>query len=326
VTDVRTHLLRRLGAGGTHAGTTIAGELGVTRAAVAKQVARLRESGWIIDTTADGYRLDPGHRPLDADALRRGLAPVGDRLEACEIEILEQVDSTSDHLARGAAPEAGRMRICIAESQLAGRGRRGRAWHARPGASITFSVAAVLPLPPPTLAGLSLAAGIACAEVLAAFGLDDVGVKWPNDLQVNGAKIGGLLVEISGESGGPSRVILGVGVNHHLGDAVPDTGMPVTDIVRCHAAAAASRTDITAELVVACVRLLERFPVEGLAGWAQRWPRFDALAGREVELDAPGGAVRGTASGIAPDGALRIRGPGGEQCFHSGEVSVRPVP
>lgn len=324
MTDVRTHLLHRLGAGGSHAGAAIAGELGVSRAAVAKQVARLREAGWVIDTTADGYRLDPGHRPLDGQSLRQGLVPIADRIERCEI--LEQVDSTSDHLARSAPPEAGLVQVCIAESQLAGRGRRGRAWHARPGASITFSVTAVLPLPPPSLAGLSLAAGIACAEVLAARGIDDVRVKWPNDLQVDGAKLGGLLVEISGESGGPSRVILGVGVNHHLGDATPDTGMPVTDIVRCRPDAAVERTGITADLVAACIRLLDRFPEEGLAGWAGRWPRFDALAGREVELDAPGGPVRGTASGIAPDGALRIRGPRGEQCFHSGEVSVRPLP
>jgi BirA family biotin operon repressor/biotin-[acetyl-CoA-carboxylase] ligase len=324
VTDVRAHVLRRLGAGGTHAGAAIAAELGVSRAAVAKQVARLREFGWAIDTTVDGYCLDPGHRPLDEPSLRQGLALLGDRIECCEI--LQQVDSTSDHLARSVAPEAGRVQVCIAESQQAGRGRRGRAWHARPGASITFSVAAVLPLPPPALAGLSLAAGITCAEVLAAHGIDAVRVKWPNDLQVDGAKLGGLLVEISGESGGPSRVILGVGVNHHLGDAIPDTGMPVTDIVRSRPDAASERTGVTVDLVAACIRLLDRFPGEGLAGWAGRWARFDALAGREVELDTPGGPVRGTASGIAPDGALRIRGPRGEQCFHSGEVSVRPVP
>lgn len=323
MTDVRAHLLQCLGAGGTHAGTAMAAELGVSRAAVAKQVATLRDAGWAIDTTPDGYRLDPAHRPLDAGILERRIASVADRLD--RFELLERVDSTSDHLARSAPGRPGRARVCVAESQQAGRGRRGRAWHAGPGGSITFSIDATLPLAPPSLAGFSLAAGITCAEILAAHGLDKVRVKWPNDLQVDGDKLGGLLVEISGESGGPSRVILGVGVNHRLAGDLPDVDTAVTDLVRCRPDAAGLRNEITGDLVAGCVGLLQRFPEQGLAAWSERWPGFDALAGREVEVDAPGGRVRGTALGIAADGALRVRGPEGEQCFHSGEVSVRPA-
>jgi len=323
VTGVRDQLLQRLAGGGAHTGTAVAADLGVSRAAVAKQVARLRADGWCIDTAPDGYRLDPGHRPLDAEVLRRRLAPLDDRLE--RFELLGQVDSTSDRLARLDPPAAGRLQVCMAESQRAGRGRRGRAWHARPGASITFSIATLLPLASASLAGLGIAAGITCAEALAQQGLSRVRVKWPNDLQVDGAKLGGLLVEISGESGGPSRVILGVGVNHHLGAEIPDTDTAVTDLVRCRAGAATRRSEIAAELVAGCAGLLERFPADGLAAWAGRWDRYDALAGREVEVATPGGAVRGTAVGIAADGGLRVRAPGGEQCFHSGEVSVRPT-
>lgn len=302
----------------------MATELGVSRAAVAKQVARLREAGWPITTTAAGYRLEPGHRPLDAAALETGLAPVAERI--ARFDLLDRVDSTSDYLARLEPAPVGLVQLCVAEAQHAGRGRRGRSWHARPGGSITFSLAATLALAPSSLAGLSLAAGVACAERLRRRGVAGVAVKWPNDLQVDGAKLGGLLVEISGEAGGPSRVILGVGVNHHLGPDFPDTGNEVTDLVRCRPELADQRTRVLAELVLDGIGLLERFPAEGLAPWIKRWQGFDALAGREVEVDAPGGPAHGTVIGIDADGALRVQGPEGERRFHSGEVSVRATP
>lgn len=322
VTGVRRHLLDRLADGGAHPGAAMAAELGVSRAAVAKQVARLRETGWAIETTADGYRLDPVYRPLDADIIRGRLNRVAGMLDG--FELLELVDSTSNRLAHVPAATGGRVSVCVTEVQSAGRGRRGRAWHSRPGASITFSVGATLPLATAALGGLSLAAGIAIAEVLADHGVPGVQVKWPNDLQVGDAKLGGLLVEISGESGGPSRVVLGVGINHCLRAGVPDTARAASDIVRCAPHLGGCRSRITGDLVAACVELLTTYPDQGLAAWTRRWERFDALHGREVEIDAPGGSVAGVALGISEDGALRVRVPGGEQCFHSGDVSVRP--
>lgn len=323
MSNVRRYLLSRLSDGRIHSGADIAVDLDVSRAAVAKQVAHLRESGWEIETTPTGYWLASGHRPLQRDVLEACIASVGDRV--ARFDLLEQVDSTSTHLARLEPPAEGGVQICIAEDQQSGRGRRGRGWHARPGASIAFSVGAVLPLAPSSLAGFSLAAGVTCAEALAAQGLEPVRVKWPNDLQVNRAKLGGILVEISGESGGPSHVILGVGVNHHLGSAVPDTGGEVTDIVRCAPELMAERSHIAGELMVACVRLLECFARNGLRPWLDSWRRFDGLTGLEVEVDAPGGPVHGIAIGVAEDGALRLRVADGERRFHSGEVSVRPT-
>lgn len=322
MTGVRRHLLDRLARGGAHTGAAMAVDLGVSRAAVAKQVARLRATGWAIETTADGYCLDPVYRPLDARVIQGRLDRVAGIVG--EFELLEQVDSTSDRLVHSAAEVGGRVSVCVTEVQSAGRGRRGRTWHSRPGASITFSIAATLPLSTASLGGVSLAAGIAVAEVLAEHGIPGVQVKWPNDLQVGDAKLGGLLVEISGEAGGPSRVVLGVGINHCLPAGVPDSGRAASGIVQCAPRLADRRSEIAGDLIAACAELLYAYPRNGLAAWTERWKRFDALVGREVEIDAPGGPVAGVALGIRADGALRVRVSGGEQCFHSGDVSVRP--
>lgn len=320
VSTVRRYVLERLADGGVHSGASIAATLGVSRAAVSKQVARLRATGWDIDTERDGYRLPAGRLPLVREELERALADVADNLE--RLDLLEVVDSTSSHLARLPAAGTGRVQVCVAEHQQAGRGRRGRHWHARPGGSIAFSVAAVLPLAPPSLAGLSIAAGTACAEALAGAGLEEVRLKWPNDLMSHGAKLGGILVEIGGEVAGPSRVILGVGINHDLGERLVD-GRAVTDIVHSAPDRVGERGSITGALVYSMVKLLEDFPETGLAPWLPRWSALDDLAGRPVEVEAPEGRVAGTAIGVAADGALRLQTAVGERHFHSGEVSVR---
>lgn len=323
MSEVRRALLQRLADGAVHRGTAVAAELGVSRAAVAKQVARLRELGWDIVTTAEGYRLPAGQQPLDRAVLERSLAGLRGRI--ARFELLDTVDSTSSHLARLAPPDDGRVQVCIAEHQHAGRGRHGRPWHARPGGSIALSVAATLPLAPPALAGLSLATGVVCAETLAALGIADVRLKWPNDLLVGPAKLGGILVEISGEAGGPSRVILGIGVNHNLGDLRPGPAGSVTDLTRSAPQPVPGRSETTGALAAAAVELLEDFRHRGLAPYLARWARLDDLAGREVEVHSPGKPVRGIALGVAHDGALRVRTPGGERTFLSGEVSVRPA-
>lgn len=321
MSTVRRHVLERLGDGKAHPGASIAAELGVSRAAVAKQVARLRAAGWNIVTAGEGYRLSPGRLPLVRAELERALAEVAGTVE--RLELLEVVDSTSSHLARLPAAGTGRVQVCVAEHQQAGRGRRGRHWHARPGGSIAFSVAASLPLAPSALAGLSIAAGAVCAEVLAKAGLEDVRLKWPNDLMHHGAKLGGILVEIGGEVAGASRVIVGVGVNHDLGEACLEDGRTVTDIARGAPQRLGERGRITGALVYSMVKLLEDFPDSGLAPWLPRWSVLDELAGRTVEVEAPEGPVQGTAIGVAPDGALRLQTAAGERVFHSGEVSVR---
>lgn len=262
------------------------------------------------------------HAPaLDRATLETALARVRGRV--WRLELLDEVDSTSSFLADCAVPADGRAALCIAEHQTAGRGRRGRAWHDPAGGAIAFSLARAFAQAPVALAGLGLVAGVAAAETLRAHGVAGVGLKWPNDLQVGGAKLGGVLVELAGDAAGPSRAVVGVGVNHDLGDSAGALDQPATDVV--HAALPPpARALLAGALMAALVEALDRFATAGLGPFRARWRALDLLAGRAVRVQLPGGGVlAGTARGIAADGGLVVATEAGERTLHAGEVSVR---
>src|SRR5689334_3411849 len=120
-------------------------------------------------------------------------------LPGVEVRVVERCVSTNDLLLKETQPV-----LLAAEEQTAGRGRRGRRWHSAPGAGLTFSLSTRLE----RLAGLPLAAGIAVARALRALGAGTVELKWPNDLVVGGAKLGGILVQAR-----RGLAVIGVGIN-----------------------------------------------------------------------------------------------------------------
>ncbi len=109
-------------------------------------------------------------------------------LAGTEVRKVERCGSTNTVLLDEGKPGV----LLIADEQTAGRGRRGRRWYSAPGADIAFSLSAEVAKPPP---GLSLVAGVAAARALRALGVAQAALKWPNDLLVGGAKLGGILVE-----------------------------------------------------------------------------------------------------------------------------------
>jgi len=149
------------------------------------------------------------------------------------------------------------------------------------------------------MGGLSLAAGVAVGEALHALGFAAAGLKWPNDVLVDGRKLGGLLVEGGGEFAGPARAVIGLGLN-----------------VRMPAGIAA---DMLSQLLPA----LDLFEQQGLGPFLPRYAAMDVLAGRPVRVEEAGTVYAGVARGLAEDGALRLSIGGGERHFHAGEVSVR---
>src|SRR5882672_1867897 len=126
-----------------------------------------------------------------------------------DVRVLAQCDSTNTVLIQ----ENPKSPVLLAaEEQTAGRGRRGRRWHGTPGCDIAFSVARRSVRPARELASLSLVAGVAAAKALRAFGVTQAALKWPNDLVVDGAKLGGILVETR-RQGSASLAVIGIGIN-----------------------------------------------------------------------------------------------------------------
>jgi len=259
-------------------------------------------------------------RPLDRAILEAALRDRSSRVAS--LEVLREVDSTSSYLARCELPTDGRVRICIAEHQTAGRGRRGRTWQSAAGAGITLSIARAFPGPVSGLVPLGIVVGVLAARALRAHGVERVGLKWPNDLLVESRKLGGVLVEVDGRE--PPRAIIGLGLNYDSAALESRIDQASTDVCRS-AACRPERSALAGALLAELVSGLDRFVATGLPPFRAAWNGLDVLAGRTVCVDTAAGAVHGTARGIAEDGGLRVDTHTGSRVFHSGEVSVRTV-
>jgi BirA family transcriptional regulator, biotin operon repressor / biotin---[acetyl-CoA-carboxylase] ligase len=259
----------------------------------------------------------PGHWPLDA--LTRAGAAVFPGFRA---EAVPSVDSTNTELMRRA--RAGRLSptLLVAEVQTAGRGRLGRPWVSGArvdGASrtglqaLTFSLG--LCLAPRDWSGLSLAVGVSVARALH----PALQLKWPNDLWLDGRKLGGILIETA-QLGEERCAVIGVGINLQPPDAaglsVPPACLQEL-LPGCDAATALQR--IVPDLLAA----LRTFEAFGLAPFQHEFHARDLLRGRWVVLSD---GSSGTAQGIDAGGGLLVHTPAGMTTVTSSEVSVRPAP
>jgi BirA family biotin operon repressor/biotin-[acetyl-CoA-carboxylase] ligase len=247
-------------------------------------------------------------------------------LPGLTVEILPEIDSSNSELMRRCRSGQAEPVLLVAQRQSAGRGRLGRSWHSPPGSSLTFSFG--LPLAPADWAGLSLAVGVSVAETLAELGARTVGLKWPNDLWLGQAKLGGILIETAA-LGERRYAVVGVGIN--IKEPAPGWLPPVAGEAAAAAPAVApawlqSVVPVSAEqllgaLAPALVRDVLQFERQGWSAFAQRFARLDLLQGRTVGLSD---GRQGLASGVSASGALRLQTPAGLVEVSSGEVSVRP--
>lgn len=226
-----------------------------------------------------------------------------------------EVASTQDW-ALGSPPPARGAAVFVADSQRAGRGRRGRAWQTDPDGSLAVTVLRRFALPPRRLAPLGPAVGVAVARALHALGASEVRLKWPNDLVVDDAKLAGLLIEARGEA-----VAIGIGVNLALAEG-PGIEQAWTDLRRSGVVDVA-RSRVLGAILRALLPALAEFEREGFAAFVDDWARFDALAGRPVRVLAGERVDEGVALGIDVGGGLRVRHADGDRVHHAGEVSVR---
>jgi BirA family biotin operon repressor/biotin-[acetyl-CoA-carboxylase] ligase len=314
-----------LASGDWQSGETLAQAAGVTRAALAKRIAHLEDWGLEIEARAGlGYRLAQPLQRLDADAIRVAMSPAANALlRGLAVEL--RLDSTNERLATADAAQD--PQALFAEAQTAGRGRRGREWRSPFGVNLYLSLAWSFPGWPAQLGTLPLAIGVAVARALEAIGVPGVMLKWPNDLRVGNAKLGGILIEQRGEFGGACRVVIGLGLNVAMRES--QAGLPGVEWTSVGAVREAaglpplSRTALAAAVLGALVEAVAQFERGGFAPFAADWLRLDLARGREVRIEGPYGTRAGIALGIDADGALRVEFDGQVESVHAGEVSLR---
>jgi BirA family biotin operon repressor/biotin-[acetyl-CoA-carboxylase] ligase len=279
-------------------GETLAGRLGVSRAAVSKEAKRLLAEGFPVEVGRQGYRIRPG------TPLPHLFQPEG-RLGK-PYRYLGRVGSTQDILRAWAEAGAPEGALVLAEVQERGRGRRGRPWESRPGESLTFSLLLRPALPLSALSLLPLLAGLALFE---AVGLG--GLKWPNDLLApDGRKLAGVLLEAKAEGEEVAYALLGVGVNVAW---APEGAAFLQEF------GPYSRR----EVLLAFLRRLEALlPLLGdPEALLARYRQASYTLGRRVRVETPKGVVEGVAQEILPDGSLLV---GGVR-VGAGEVALLPL-
>lgn len=316
-------LLGELAGGDAVSGSELADRLGVSRAAIWKQVQRLRELGLAVEARAGhGYRLAAAVELLDAAKIAAAL-DAEERARLDDLVVHWQIDSTSSELLRRAATDPRDGLACLAEVQSAGRGRRGRTWRMPLGGGLALSLLKRFEDGMAALGGLSLVAGVAAVQALADCGFDGIGLKWPNDLLAHGRKLGGILVELGGDATGPCHAVIGIGLNLRLDAQAAAIDQPWIDLATLARGGTLSRNDIAARLLARLGAALERFQAEGFAAFAEAYARLDLLRGRPVRVLRAHGHEDGVACGIDERGALRVAFADGERSVDGGEVSVR---
>ena len=237
------------------------------------------------------------------------------------IEVVSQTVSTNTDL-RQRLEQLDRPVLRVAEQQSAGRGRAGRVWRAAPGDSLCFSLAWPFARGLGRLTGLPLAVGVAIAAALRTHDYP-VMLKWPNDLLLGGAKLGGVLVETSSSrrvAQTPLWAVIGIGLNIHP-NRERDDGVPH------QVAALGQRVDreaLLAMLADALVEMLVIFDNQGLAPFIERWQQWDAYAGQAVTVtDQDTLLYEGVARGIDAAGCLQLHTTNGVIAVAAGDVSLR---
>ena len=286
-------------------GAALSDKLGLSRTAVWKYVEQLRKMGYRIDAqSAKGYRL----------------LEVPDRLTTLEVGPLlatRELGNTLHHYESLASTNAKAFELAqeggthgeviVTEHQTAGKGRRGRSWVSPAGKSLAMSVILRPEIAPSRAPELTLLAAVALTETLRDSGVE-ASIKWPNDVQIGGKKVAGILTELSADVERVHFVVLGIGVNLNTeqSDFPPELAEIATS-VSLNRTSPVHRALFTAALLGKLEQWLDTWTEEGFEPVRKAWKAMASTLGQDVLVRADNRELRGIAEDIDPTGALLLR-------------------
>lgn len=315
-------ILRRLSDGRFHSGETLAQDFGLSRGSIFNVIAQAESMGLTIHAVRGrGYRMPEPVEWLDENSLREFLGAAADTYT---LHLHDSVASTNTELMTAALKGASDGSLLCAEHQHAGKGRRGRAWHSVPGGSLTFSVLWRFETGLQSLAGLSLAVGLAIARAVNRHSRHPARLKWPNDVLVDFRKLAGILVEVQGDMHGPAFAVIGIGLNVRLNEAQRDAvDQAVVDLAEM--GVTVGRNRLLADCLLELDTVSRVFRQHGFAALREEWLALDAFAGKGVALSLPDARrIQGVAAGVDDSGAFLLRDSQSRLSPYSGgEISLR---
>lgn len=273
---------------------------------IEEDIKQLRELGLEIVVDDQNYCLVPSLPLLNPQQISTALFPYN-------IYYQPIISSTNEWILQN-IPSLKKGDLCVAEYQTAGRGRRGRQWLSPFAGQIIFSFYWTFD-PQKSIEGLSLVIGLAIAEVL------NVQVKWPNDILLDGRKLGGILVEIANHKNGMLNLVIGVGINVSLSKQT-EISQPYAEI--CEIDPDVDRQTLLPKLIQHLYARLNIFEKNGIdAEFQQAWQSYNAFSNSEVNVLTEQGVISGIEQGIDERGYLKILRGNKIQMFNGGEVSLR---
>jgi len=259
----------------------------------------------------------------------------------CILERVATTKSTNDDLlARWRADELIDPVARIAHDQTSGKGRAGRVWLSNPGDTLCFSLAYPFNKRPHELSGLSLVIGLAViAGIAGALGINEttlhqqgLRLKWPNDLLLNNAKLGGILIEGGQTSpSSPTWMVIGLGLNLRNAELITQNSENQTafsaaalDQLIPHHALIPDTEFIWLKLIESFERHLTQFEQHGFSYFKSSWLDWDAFNGQSVCISGAGQEpIIGVSSGVDHSGALILHQHDKSIVIHAGDVSLR---
>lgn len=323
ISDKQKKILSLLADGEFHSGTELADTLGISRSAIWKQLNGLAELGLQHSAVSGkGYRLDTPLELLDASKINEVVTDQAGALIS-SFEIHDQIDSTNRYLVERSQNNGLSGSVCFAEYQTAGKGRRGRQWVSPYGSNIYLSILWRFQQGPAAISGLSLAIGVAVIRALKQHQISDIGLKWPNDIYSQGKKLGGILVEVSGETDGPCSAVIGLGLNLFLPETQAEgITQAWTDLSKITGQSQLSRNQLAGILLNHLLPVIAEYESVGIQAYLDEWRSYDCLSGKSATLFIGQQQFEGIVQGIDDNGMLLIKRPDGNvQTFASGEVS-----
>jgi len=314
------------GSDGYVSGQGISNELGLSRVAIWKHVRTLRAQGCRIDACRHrGYRLIGVPDMPTEEAVG---AQLRTRIMGRPLLFFREADSTNHQLAMRAADAPEGMAL-VADFQTAGRGRMGRAWFSPAGANVYLSILLRPQVNLAQIATLPLVVGCVVARTVQKLAAGvPVMIKWPNDLQVNGRKLGGILCEMAAETDGVQYVIVGIGLNINLRRSrMPAAIARSATSLAIETRRTFARAEVVAELLNQFEPAYAVWCAEGLDPFLPEIAALDLLKGRFTRVEQTGKrVVEGIADGVGVAGMLRLRQPDGSHiAVCSGDAHVVPA-
>ncbi|NEW06042.1 biotin--[acetyl-CoA-carboxylase] ligase [Paenibacillus sp. SYP-B3998] len=304
-------------------GEEISRSLNVSRTAIWKHIAALREAGYTFEAAPrKGYRLLAKPDKWNVTKLLAGLQT---KVLGKKLHIYGEVDSTqtiAHALVASGAPEG---TLVLAESQTSGRGRMGRKWHSPRGKGIWMSLVLTPQIPVFFMPQLTLLSAVALCRSIQKVVKVNIGIKWPNDLLIDGKKVSGILLESSGEDERLKYVIAGIGISANL--KVEDYPEELRSLAT--SLAIASGTVIPRETLVQAFllefeELYALYLDKGFAPIRLLWEALSVTLHRPIRTHTHSGVVEGIAESLDDSGALTVVTSAGEKVkIYSGDIELK---